>query len=46
MVSVRENSSQQNNKKKYLLRSFIEIFGFKTFVKIYLIPPEILSVIN
>jgi hypothetical protein len=27
-------------------RFFLEIFGYKTFVKIYLILPEILSVIN
>jgi hypothetical protein len=39
MVSVREN-------KQYLLRFFLERFGYKTFVKIYLILPEILSVIN
>jgi hypothetical protein len=43
---VRENSSQQNSQKQYLLRFFLEIFGYKTFVKIYLILPEILSVIN
>jgi hypothetical protein len=49
MVSVRENSSQQNTyvaKKQYLLRFFLEIVGYKTFVKIYLILPGILSVIN
>jgi hypothetical protein len=46
MVSVRENSSQQNSQKQYLLRFFLKIFGYKTFVKIYLILPEILSVIN
>jgi hypothetical protein len=46
MVSVRENSSQQNRQKQYLLRLFLEILGYKTFVKIYLILPEILSVIN
>jgi hypothetical protein len=33
-------------KKQYLLRFFLEMFGYKTFVKIYLIHPEILSVIN
>jgi hypothetical protein len=33
-------------KKQYLLRYFLEIFGYKTFVKIFLILPEILSVIN
>jgi hypothetical protein len=33
-------------KKQYILRFFIEIFGYKTFVKIYLILPEIFSVIN
>jgi hypothetical protein len=45
MVSARENSSQQNSPKKYLLRFFFGIIGFKTFAK-YLILPEILSVIN
>jgi hypothetical protein len=33
-------------KKHDLLRFFFEIFVYKTFVKIYLILPEILSVIN
>jgi hypothetical protein len=33
-------------KKQYLLRFFFKIFGYKTFVKIYLIFPEILSMIN
>jgi hypothetical protein len=33
-------------KKQYLLRFDLEIFGYKTFVKIYLIVPEIFSVIN
>jgi hypothetical protein len=46
MVSVRENSSKQTSRKEYLLRSFFEMFGYKTFVKIYLILPEILGVIN
>jgi hypothetical protein len=46
MVSVRENRSQQNSQKQYLLRFFLELFGYETFVKIYLILPEILSVIN
>jgi hypothetical protein len=46
MVSVRENSSQQNSQKQYLLRFFLELFGYKTFYKIYLIRTEILSVIN
>jgi hypothetical protein len=41
MVSVREIA-----KKQYLLRFFLEILGYKTFVKIYLIRTEILSVIN
>jgi hypothetical protein len=43
MVSVRENSSQQNSQKTVF---FLERFGYKTFVKIYSILPEILSVIN
>jgi hypothetical protein len=46
MVSVRENSSQQNSQKQYLLRFFLQLFGYKTYVKIYLIRTEILSVIN
>jgi hypothetical protein len=33
-------------KKQYLLRFFLERFCYKTFVKIYLIRTEILSVIN
>jgi hypothetical protein len=32
--------------KQYLLRSFLEILGYKTFVNVYFILPEILSVIN
>jgi hypothetical protein len=43
MVSIRKNSSQQNSQKTV---SFFGIFGYKTFVKIYLILPEILSLIN
>jgi hypothetical protein len=31
-------------KKQYLLRFFLELFGYKTFDKIYLIRTEILSV--
>jgi hypothetical protein len=47
MVSICENSSQQNSKKTVFTQDFSEIFGYhKTFVKIYLILPEILSVIN
>jgi hypothetical protein len=46
MVSVRENSSQQNSQKTVFTQIFFVIFGYKTFVKIYLILPEILSVIN
>jgi hypothetical protein len=45
MVSVKIVPNK-TAKKQYLLRFFIEIFGYKTFVKIYLILPEILSVIN
>jgi hypothetical protein len=33
-------------KKQYLLRFFLEIFGYKTFCKIYFILSEILCVIN
>jgi hypothetical protein len=43
MVSVRENSSQQKSQKTVFI---LELFGYKTFVKIYLIRTEILSVIN
>jgi hypothetical protein len=32
--------------KQYLLRPFLDIFGYNTFVKIYLIFTDILSVIN
>jgi hypothetical protein len=45
MVSIREVPNKIA-KKQYLLRFFLEIFGYKAFVKIYLILPEILSVIN
>jgi hypothetical protein len=43
---VKFKSAQQNSKKTVFNQFFFEIFGFKTFVKIYLILPEILSVIN
>jgi hypothetical protein len=33
-------------KKQYLLIFFVDICGYKTFVKIYLMPTEILSAIN
>jgi hypothetical protein len=46
MVSVRENSSQQNSRKTVFTQIFLRTFGYKTFVKIYLILTEILSVIN
>jgi hypothetical protein len=41
-----ENSSQQNSQKTVFTQFLLEIFGYKRFVKIYLILPEILSVIN
>jgi hypothetical protein len=37
MVSVRENSSQQNSQKTVFTRFFLELFGYKTFIKIYFI---------
>jgi hypothetical protein len=48
MVSVHENSSEQNSQKTVFTQIFLNLrlFGFKTFVKIYLIRTEILSVIN
>jgi hypothetical protein len=36
MVSVRKNSSQQNSQKTV----FTQLFGYKTFVKIYFIRTE------
>jgi hypothetical protein len=46
MVSVCENSSQQNSQKTVFTQIFL-LFGlYETFVKIYLIRTEILSVIN
>jgi hypothetical protein len=37
---------QNSQKTVFALRFFLELFGYKTFVKIYLIRTEILSVIN
>jgi hypothetical protein len=45
-VDARKIVPNKIAKKQYLLRFFLEILGYKTFVKIYLILPEILSVIN
>jgi hypothetical protein len=43
MVSVRENSSQQNSQKTVFAQIFLNVLVIKTFVKIYLIHTEILS---